>query len=78
MTNPMERCGAHSRTTGKPCQKHPVPGKNRCRNHGGLSPGRPVTSGLYTREAKANRAKLRGLIRELNELSAAMRTKPSS
>jgi hypothetical protein len=78
MNNPMRKlCGAHSRRTGEPCKGLAMV-NGRCRMHGGLSPGRPITSGLHTREAKASRAKLRGLIRELNELSAAMRTKPTN
>ena len=30
-----DRCGAHSRTTGKPCKNPPVRGRERCRMHGG-------------------------------------------
>jgi len=35
---PMDKvyCGALTRS-GKPCQKRPLIGKTRCRNHGGLS-----------------------------------------
>ncbi len=68
MKNPKEDvCGAHARTTGNPCQKPPM--KNgRCRLHGGLSPGRPITSGMYTREAKAQRAKFRELIRSVRDM----------
>lgn len=32
------RCGAHARTTGKPCRS-PAMGNGRCRMHGGKSPG---------------------------------------
>ncbi len=31
------RCGAHARTTGKPCKKAAM-ANGRCRNHGGRSP----------------------------------------
>lgn len=31
-------CGAKTRT-GAPCKRQPVPGKKRCRNHGGMSTG---------------------------------------
>ena len=37
-TTPLQRCGARTRT-GAPCSRKPVPGKRRCRNHGGLSTG---------------------------------------
>ncbi len=30
-------CGAHARSTGRPCKRKPVPGKARCANHGGLN-----------------------------------------
>ncbi len=30
-------CGARTRRTGAPCKRKPVPGKKRCRNHGGLN-----------------------------------------
>ena len=36
-------CGAHARSTGKPCQASVVPGRTRYRGHGGLSTG-PRTS----------------------------------
>lgn len=35
----------------------------RCRLHGGLSTGRPVISGYWTKTAKEQRARLRELIR---------------
>ncbi|MDO9450136.1 MAG: HGGxSTG domain-containing protein [Rugosibacter sp.] len=31
-------CGARTRT-GAPCKRRPIPGKQRCRNHGGLNRG---------------------------------------
>ena len=40
----------------------------RCRMHGGLSTGRPIVSGMYTKKAKADRAKLRELIRAVKTL----------
>jgi hypothetical protein len=41
-----ERCGAHARSTGQPCQAQPIPGKKRCRSHGGLSTGPRSVAGL--------------------------------
>ena len=29
------RCGAHARSTGKPCKAQAIPGTWRCKNHGG-------------------------------------------
>lgn len=59
-------CGAHARSTGKPCQKPPMP-NGRCRLHGGLSTGRPPTSGLYTKTAKTRRKELRELVRSIRQ-----------
>ena len=68
MTNPMKAiCGAHARTTGQPCQKPPM-ANGRCRLHGGLSTGRPIITGIYTKAAKAQRAQLRRLILAVNDL----------
>ena len=39
------RCGAHARTTGQPCRAPRVPGKRRCRMHGGLSTGPKTIEG---------------------------------
>jgi len=68
MTNPMQSlCGAHCRTTGKPCQAYSMP-NGRCRMHGGKSTGRPVSTGMFTNEARSHRAKLRELIHSVKEL----------
>jgi hypothetical protein len=66
-TNPMHlapRCGAHARTTGKPCQSPAIKGKARCRMHGGKSPGRPKTHGRFTKEAIADRKRYYSIFRE--------------
>lgn len=68
--NPMQvRCGAHCRTTGKPCLNFCMP-NGRCRMHGGKSAGRPLKSGLYTHDAIAERRRLRELILNLQRLVA--------
>lgn len=69
-TNPANHrhCGAHCRTTGKPCKNAPVTGSVRCRMHGGKKSGRPVTTGQHTRQAIAQRRTVRALIRAVNEL----------
>jgi len=38
---PAGKCGAHTKK-GRPCIKNALPGKTRCRLHGGLSTGNPV------------------------------------
>ena len=35
----VKRCGAHARTTGKPCQRLPLAGQRRCAIHGARSTG---------------------------------------
>jgi hypothetical protein len=60
-------CGAHARSTGQPCKKPPM-ANGRCRLHGGLSTGRPIISGYYTREAKAQRARMRELTRSVKAM----------
>jgi hypothetical protein len=47
------RCGATTRS-GQPCRAHVVPGRRRCRNHGGLSTG-PRTPEGREAIAKSNR-----------------------
>ena len=69
------RCGAKTRS-GKPCMSPAVSGKKRCRMHGGApGSGAPIgnqnalKSGLFTREAIAERLKLRDLIRSARQLA---------
>jgi hypothetical protein len=76
-TGPMltsQRCGAKTRA-GTPCKSPAVQGKKRCRMHGGaLGSGAPrdnknaVKHGLYTREAIAQRRRLRELMRQSRKL----------
>ncbi|MBT9461307.1 MAG: hypothetical protein IV084_06555 [Rugosibacter sp.] len=37
-------CGARTRK-GEPCKRQPIPGKKRCRNHGGLNTGKRTPQG---------------------------------
>lgn len=68
MHKPMQDlCGAHCRTTGQPCKNHPM-ANGRCRMHGGKSTGRPQTSGLHTKEAKAQRRQLSDLLSSVRRL----------
>lgn len=65
--NPMKRCGAHARTTGKPCERLGM-SNGRCRLHGGLSTGRPITHGRRTKAAMAERHRIRELLRAMRDL----------
>ncbi len=65
------RCGARTRS-GKSCQAPAVQGKRRCRMHGGAEgSGAPLGSrnalkhGFYSAAAKAERRRLRRLLRHL-------------
>lgn len=74
MSNPMQsahaalRCGAHARTTGKPCRA-PAMANGRCRMHGGKSTGRPIIHGRNTRGAKQQRREIMELLKSLRALS---------
>ena len=68
------RCGAKTRSGG-PCRSPSVHGKRRCRMHGGaLGSGVPrgnknaLKHGRYTREAIAERAHVRELVRQARKL----------
>lgn len=66
--NPMQLCGAHCRQTGQPCQNYPMTGRVRCRLHGGMSTGRPQTTGNDTKAGKKltrERGRIRRLLAEL-------------
>ena len=65
-------CGAPARTTGQPCKNAPVTGSTRCRMHGGKGSGRPVVTGLHTKQAKKERRQIKGLIDSLNVLIDAI------
>lgn len=51
-----QRCGAHARTTGNPCQAKPMR-NGRCKNHGGMSTG-PKTSEGRQAIAQATRKRM--------------------
>ena len=68
------RCGAKTRS-GKPCKSPAAHGKKRCRMHGGASgSGAPrgnknaLMHGRYTRDAIAERAHIRELVRQARKL----------
>jgi uncharacterized protein YjcR len=69
-----KRCGAKTRT-GTPCRSPAVGGKNRCRMHGGapgsgapLNNRNALTHGLYTREAIAEKRRIRMLLQQTRKL----------
>lgn len=49
-------CGAHCRTTGKPCTNHPVTDATRCRMHGGKTPKAQARAAVVGTERGARRA----------------------
>jgi hypothetical protein len=73
--NAAPRCGTRSKRTGKPCQGAAMP-NGRCKFHGGKSTGPRTPEGLersrranwkhghYSREAKAERSRLREALLE--------------
>ncbi len=66
-----KRCGAHARTTGKPCRSPAVLGKDRCRMHGGAAGSgapRGKRNGSY-RRGNATKAAL-----EIQKVSGATLT----
>jgi hypothetical protein len=77
--NAAPRCGARSKRTGQSCQGAAMP-NGRCKLHGGKSTGPRTPEGLkrsrrakwkhghYSREAKAERARLRAALFALRDL----------
>jgi hypothetical protein len=77
--NAAPRCGARSKRTGKPCRAAAMP-NGRCKVHGGKSTGPRTPEGLersrranwkhgyYSREAKAERSRVRAAILALRYL----------
>jgi hypothetical protein len=53
----LQQCMAFCRITSQPCRMKKVPGKNRCRLHGGLSTG-PRTAEGRAAIAESNRRRL--------------------
>lgn len=64
-------CGAKTRTTLIPC-KGSAMANGRCRFHGGKSTGRPITTGLFTKDAILEREKINQLLKETNKLLDAI------
>jgi glucans biosynthesis protein len=72
--DPHSQCGAKTRA-GTACQSLLVPGRKRCRLHGGLSPGAPRGSrnyrrGDWTTEAIEERRWPRSLVRNFAKTEA--------
>src|SRR5262249_61924105 len=76
--NAAPRCGARSKRTGKPCRGAAMP-NGRCKLHGGKSTGPRTPEGLetrranwkhgyYSREAKAERSRVRAAMLALRYL----------
>jgi hypothetical protein len=83
MANAARRCGARSQRTGKPCRAAAML-NGRCKVHGGKSTGPRTPEGLersrranwkhahFSREAKAERSRLRAAILVLRNLRDAI------
>jgi len=81
--NAAPRCGARSKRTGKPCQGAAMP-NGRCKFHGGKSTGPRTPEGLersrranwkhghFSREAKAERSRLRAALLALRDLCGSI------
>jgi hypothetical protein len=77
--NAAPRCGARCKRTGKPCQAAAMP-NGRCKLHGGKSTGPRTPEGLersrranwkhghFSREAKAERSRVRAAILAVRHL----------
>ena len=65
--NAAPRCGAHARTTGKPCKGPAMRRTGGAVMHGGKA-GRKPTHGRYTREAIESRREVRAILRALRGL----------
>ena len=53
MADQGHRCGARAKHNGGFCQRRPVPGKSRCRHHGGKSTGARTEEGKQKRRESA-------------------------
>ena len=69
--NGLKPCGAKSKRTGKPCRQ-PAMANGRCKFHGGMSTGRPVTTGQWTKEAIRLRREVAKMVRDMKSTKADM------
>lgn len=53
------RCGARNRK-GEPCKCRPLPGKQRCKYHGGATPPHTEEVKAFLREKAAQQPRIRG------------------
>lgn len=51
--DPLNTCGAKTKSDGHPCRRRPVPGRSRCKLHGGRSTGPTGGSGAYGQKLTA-------------------------
>ena len=65
------RCSATSKRTKKPCMAPALRGWTVCRFHGARG-GRPPTTGLHTKQAKAERRALSELLRQSRKTIAGL------
>lgn len=68
------RCGAHARSTGRPCEAPGIGRGGRCRRHGGASTGAVTAEGI----ARWREASARGLVAARAALAAKRAAKASA
>lgn len=68
------RCGAHARSTGRPCEAPGIGRGGRCKLHGGLSTGATTPEGI----ARWREASARGLVAARAALAAKRAAKASA
>jgi hypothetical protein len=65
----LTRCGARAKSTGRQCRARPLPGKTKCKVHGGATPKRTPEQREAARCFAASQPRVRG--RFVKKLEAA-------
>ena len=60
LADQMTRCGAKTKSTGRPCQCRPVPGKRRCKLDGGKTPKMSPALSEAAREQATTQPRING------------------
>jgi hypothetical protein len=79
MNNDKNICGAQAKSTGKPCQRAPVKGRERCSLHGGHQPRgvehHNYKSGLYSKYAGSQ---LKDVLAQLEDVDSEELIRPDA
>jgi hypothetical protein len=79
MNNDKNICGAKAKSTGKPCQRAPVKGRNRCKLHGGASlkgtDSARYKHGLYSKYAGSQ---LKDVLAQLEDVDSEELVQPDA